>query len=147
MKMKKLFVPCLLFLLTAAVVAGCKKESTPTRALTEKVDLAVSAPQSNSSGFANGPYGAVTGNARIYLTNGKYQLALENFSSSNGPDLKVYLSKEQNPVGFVNLGSLRSTSGDQVYDIPAGADVKDYTYALIYCQQFSHLFGYAKLTY
>lgn len=147
MKMKKLFVPCLLILLTAAAAAGCKKESTPTRALNEKVDPAVSAPQSNSGGFANGPYGVVTGTARVYLTNGKYQLALENFNTSNGPDLKVYISKEQNPVGFVNLGSLKSTSGDQLYDIPAGADVKDYTYALIYCQQFSHLFGYAKLTY
>jgi hypothetical protein len=147
MKMMKLIGPCLLILLVAGAATGCKKESTPTAALNEKIDLTVSAPQSSSGGFSNGPYGAVTGSARVYLTDGKYQLDLENFNTSNGPDLKVYISKEQNPAHFVNLGSLKSTSGNQVYDIPTGVDPKDYTYALIFCQQYSHLFGYTQLTF
>lgn len=131
----------------AVSFSSCKKESTPTAVLNEKVDVTIAAPATMSSGFSNGPYGSVSGNARVYQTNGKYQLALENFSSSNGPDLKVYISKEQQPVNFVNLGSLKSTAGNQLYDIPASVNVKDYTYALIYCQQYSHLFGYTQFTY
>ena len=126
--------------------ASCKKETTPTVVLNEKVDTAAAKPVTGSSDFSNGSYGQVTGTARIYVTNGKYQLALENFASSNGPDLKVYISKEQQPFNFVNLGSLKSTSGNQLYDIPATVNVKDYTYALIYCQQYSHLFGYTQFT-
>ncbi len=127
--------------------AGCKKESTPTATLNETIDAAKSTPASTGGGFSNGSYGTVTGTARIFLTGDKYQLALENFSTSNGPDLKVYISKEKDPVHFVNLGSLKATSGNQIYDIPAGADPKDYSYAQIYCQQYSHLFGYAQLTF
>jgi len=70
---------------------------------------------------------------------------LENFSSSNGPDLKVYLSKEKQPVNFVNLGSLKSTSGNQLYAIPSSVNVMDYNFALIHCQQYNHLFGFAQL--
>ncbi len=128
-------------------MASCKKESTPTAVLNERVDMMMSKPETDSSGFINGPYGSVSGTARIYITNGKYQLALENFSSSNGPDLKVYISKEQRPVNFVNLGSLKSTKGNQLYDIPDNVKVQDYAYALIYCQQYSHLFGYTQFTY
>ncbi|QNN42902.1 DM13 domain-containing protein [Pedobacter roseus] len=89
--------------------ASCKKETTPTMVLNEKVDTAAAKLVTGSSDFSNGSYGQVTGAARIYVTNGKYQLALENFASSNGPDLKVYISKEQQPFNFVNLGSLYST--------------------------------------
>lgn len=134
----------LCMLLMAAAFVSCKKESTPTVALNEKVDLAVATPKDTGS-FVNGPYGAVKGVARIYVTEGKYSLALTDFSSSNGPDLKVYLSKEADPQNFVNLGSLRSVNGNQVYEIPASVNVADYKYALIFCQQYKHLFGYSEL--
>ncbi|GAA3980107.1 DM13 domain-containing protein [Mucilaginibacter dorajii] len=131
-------------LLIAAAFASCKKESTPTVVLNEKVDLAVATPKDTGT-FVNGPYGNVKGTARIYVTEGKYSLALTDFAASNGPDLKVYLSKETDPQNFVNLGSLRSVNGNQVYDIPASVNVADYKYALIFCQQFKHLFGYSEL--
>ncbi|MFA6245384.1 MAG: DM13 domain-containing protein [Mucilaginibacter sp.] len=145
--MKKLFGPCLFFLLAAALATSCKKESTPAVTLNETIDATKSTPASTGGGFSNGQYGTVTGTARIFLTGDKYQLALENFSTSNGPDLKVYISKEKDPVHFVNLGSLKATSGNQIYDIPAEANPKDYSYALIYCQQYSHLFGFSQLTF
>jgi hypothetical protein len=135
----------LIILFKAGAATGCKKESTPTASLNEQVDPSTAKPESNSGDFINGPYGAVSGSARIYVTDGKYQLALMNFQATNGPDLKVYISKEQEPAHFVNLGSLKSTSGNQVYEIPDGVNVTDYTYALIYCKQYSHLFGYTKL--
>lgn len=129
------------------VLGACKKENTPTIALNEKVDLAVAKPVSNSGSFNNGPYGTVNGSARIYQTDNRYQLALENFMASNGPDLKVYISKEIQPVNFINLSPLKSTTGNQLYDIPANINVKDYAYVLIYCERYSHLFGYAQFIY
>jgi hypothetical protein len=35
-------------------------------------------------------YLAVSGQAEIYLQKDEYYLALENFATSNAPDLKVY---------------------------------------------------------
>ena len=122
---------------------SCTKESTPTAPLNQSPNAGAVAVDSGT--FSNGPYGSVSGKAKIYQSGNKYELALENFSSSNGPDLKVYLSKEKQPVNFVNLGSLKSTSGNQLYSIPSSVNIKDYRYALIHCQQFNHLFGFAEL--
>lgn len=122
---------------------ACKKETTSTTRVNE---LPITTAIALDSGyFSNGPYGRVTGTVKIYKTGTKYELALESFSSSNGPDLKVYLSKEKQSVNFANLGSLKSTSGNQLYAIPASVNAIDYKYALIHCQQYNHLFGFAQL--
>ena len=90
----KLLLPFLLLVFTA-----CKKENTPKVILDEKIDLSMAMQNANGT-FVNGPYGTASGNAKIYTVGAILQLALENFSSSNGPDLKVYLSKEKVPVNF-----------------------------------------------
>ena len=95
--------------------------------------------------FMNGPYGTVTGKASVSVQNGKYTLALENVSISNGPDLHVYLSKEMQPVNFIDLGKLKSTNGNQLYNITGQPDFSEYKYALIHCQQYNHLFGSSAL--
>ncbi|MBB2146849.1 hypothetical protein GM921_15200 [Pedobacter sp. LMG 31464] len=124
---------------------SCKKENTPTQSLNEKVDA--TATIKTVGNFSNGPYGTVSGSAKVYMVADVLQLAFEDFSSSNGPDLKVYLSKEINPVNFINLGNLKSVSGNQLYMLPAGTVAKDYKYALVYCQRYSHLFGSAELKF
>ena len=59
--------------------------------------------------FDNGLFDTVTGSATIYLPyNNQYILTLENFNSSNGPDLHVYISKEVQPVIYIESGRLRS---------------------------------------
>ncbi len=85
----------------------------------------------------------VTGQAKIYLEDNQYKVKLENFSVSDGPDLKVYLSKAATPNGFVNLGNLTEAT---VYVIPTSVNVTEYTHVLIHCQQFNHLFAIAALT-
>ncbi|MFN2438558.1 MAG: DM13 domain-containing protein [Chitinophagaceae bacterium] len=88
---------------------------------------------------------SVSGEALIVLENGKYALKLMNFRSDNGPDLKVYLSKESTPSSPISLGDLKSTNGNQVYEIPGMPDFEQYRYALIHCERFNHLFGSAEL--
>jgi hypothetical protein len=85
----------------------------------------------------------VTGQAKIYLEGTQYKVKLENFTISDGPDLKVYLSKADHPSEFVNLGNLTSAT---VYEIPQQVNVAAYSHVLIHCQQYNHLFAIAALT-
>ncbi|MDI1318323.1 DM13 domain-containing protein [Flavobacterium sp.] len=85
----------------------------------------------------------VSGEAKIYQEGNQYKVKLDNFSSTGGPDLKVYLSKAATPNEFVNLGNLTSQT---VYPIPASIDVASYSHVLIHCQQYNHLYAIAPLT-
>ena len=87
----------------------------------------------------------VSGQAKIYLTNNQYMLKLENFNTSNGPDLKVYLSKASSPSDFISLGDLKSTNGNQVYEIAGTPDFSQYRFVLIHCERYNHLYGSAEL--
>ncbi|MCV0366197.1 MAG: DM13 domain-containing protein [Nitrosopumilus sp.] len=73
-------------------------------------------------------------------------LRLENFESTNGPDLYVYLSIDDNASDIVNLGKLKANKGNQNYDIPEGTDLQKYNKVLIWCKSFSVLFGSAELS-
>jgi hypothetical protein len=122
---------------------SCVKENTPTIPLDDNVDTTATLKYNGS--FMNGPYGRVSGMASIYRQNDSLILSLMNVSISNGPDLHVYLSKEVQPVNFIDLGKLQSTNGNQLYLINGMPDFSQYRYALIHCKQFNHLFGSAEL--
>lgn len=126
------------------VASGCVKENTPTTVVNNPVDTSMAVPGFSGT-FINGPYGAVSGSARIYLQNNQHILALENFNSSNGPDLHVYISKEAQPVTYIDLGRLQSVSGNQQYPLTGTVNFSEYKYALIHCQRYNHLFGSAEL--
>lgn len=132
-----LFLPLLISLLS------CKKNNTPGVILNEMEDS--TAVLKFSGHFSNGPYGIVSGEASIYKTGTRYDLTLMNFNSSNGPDLRVYLSKEMGPVNFIDLGALKATGGRQVYEITVPVDFTRYKYALVHCRRYNHLFGWALL--
>ncbi len=127
-----------------AFFSACKKENnTPVMPAMDIVDPGANVKYTGN--FINGPYGSVSGNAKVLLKDGKYSLALEGVNISNGPDLHVYLSKEILPINFIDLGKLKSVSGTQVYDISGMPDFMQYKYALVHCQAFNHLFGSASL--
>jgi len=86
------------------------------------------------------------GNALVIpLENGQKVLRLEDFRSTNGPDLYVYLATDSGASDYVSLGRLKANIGNQNYDIPAGTDLSKYDNVLIWCKQFSVLFGSAEL--
>lgn len=120
---------------------SCNK--TPT----EKLDEMVSADGvlKFSGSFKGVGSEKVSGEAKIFLTNNNYMLKLQNFNTTNGPDLKVYLSKASTPQSFVSLGNLKSTNGNQVYEIPGTPDFSQYRFVLIHCERFNHLFGSAEM--
>jgi len=139
--MRNLLLPVFV---SAVLLISCVKENTPEVILDNTVDTTVAIP-GNEGDFINGPYGSVSGMATVYNQNGVLVLALQNMMISNGPQLHVYLSKEVQPVNFIDLGPLQSTKGNQVYDIAGGPDFSQYKYALIHCKKYNHLFGSAEL--
>lgn len=72
-------------------------------------------------------------------------LRLEDFFSTNGPELHVYLSTDTGDRDHVDLGLLKGNRGNQNYDIPEGLDLSTYDNVLIWCKPFGVLFGSAEL--
>ena len=129
-------------ILLLLLLASCSKEKV-TSTVTA-MDVPDTTAQLKYSGkFANGQYGTTSGTVKIYVKANVYTLVLDSFMVNSGPDLHVYLSKEVQPLNFIDLGVLCSNSGVQVYTINGMPDFKDFKYALIHCQQFNHLFGSA----
>lgn len=87
----------------------------------------------------------VSGTALLIERGGQKTLRFEDFDTLNGPDLHVYLASGLSDEDYVDLGSLRATSGNVNYAVPAGTDTSKYTKVLIWCEPFSVLFGYAEL--
>ncbi len=75
---------------------------------------------------------------------GKLYLVFENFSTDSGPDLYFYLSADKMATDFTEVSSTVG-SGDFQLALPAGTDTAAQTYVLVWCKQFSVLFGSAKL--
>src|SRR5918911_597826 len=72
-------------------------------------------------------------------------LRLENFKSTNGPNVHLYLATDKTASNFIDLGRLKANNGNQNYNIPVGTDLAKYNMALIWCKDFSVLFGSAQL--
>ena len=49
-------------------------------------------------------------------------------------------------AGFVELGKLKGTDGDQNYEVPNDVDLNKYRAVTIWCRRFSVNFGTAPLT-
>jgi Electron transfer DM13 len=104
----------------------------------------------NSTGlqgmFTNGVH-AVSGLAKVVTdsVSGSRTLQFENFRTDNGPDLYIYLSTDKSASGFVSLGRLKATSGNQVYEIPGNVNLTQFPNVLVWCKAFGVLFGAALL--
>jgi hypothetical protein len=89
-----------------------------------------------------------------HLADGRVILRLDDFTTSNGPDVRVYLVAAPDAAdnatvtraGFVELGKLKGTDGDQNYDVPSGLDLGKYRAVTIWCKRFSVNFATAPLT-
>ncbi|MEJ7691551.1 DM13 domain-containing protein [Daejeonella sp.] len=138
MKVKAIFISLICIM---AIMYGCDKTSNV------KLDemISVDGTLKFAGTFKGVGSENVSGQAKIYLTNNIYMLKLENFSTSNGPDLKVYLSTASSPSEFISLGNLKSTNGNQVYEISGTPDFTKHKFVLIHCERFKHLFGSAEL--
>ncbi len=90
----------------------------------------------------------------IVLNDGSEQrfVRFENFSTDNGPDLRVYLSASDASGDsgafdddFIDLGVLKGNIGDQNYEIPPDVDLSVYDTVVVWCVRFSTPFTAADL--
>jgi len=88
----------------------------------------------------------------IQLEDGSYVLRFEGFETSDGPDVRIYLSaapadaaEGDHDDDFIDLGAMTANIGDQNYAIPAGTDIDRFQSAVVWCRRFSTGFGVAPL--
>jgi hypothetical protein len=99
-----------------------------------------------------------SGTARLVRNpDGSHQLEIAGLETSDGPDLRVWLSDQQVRTGvagwrvfddgrYAELGRLKGNRGDQVYRLDAGVDPAAFRSVSIWCKRFSVSFGAAELT-
>jgi hypothetical protein len=92
------------------------------------------------------------GTASIYKQGSGYTLRLANFSTSNGPDVRVYLTPGAGTDNaaikngkFLDLGVIKGNIGDQNYMLPADFNPADYRGVSIWCKRFGVNFAGASL--
>jgi Electron transfer DM13 len=95
---------------------------------------------------------ATRGRARVIAVAGRRYVRFEDFRTSNGPLLKVYLSAA-GPAGpgaafdddFVDLGDLKGNIGAQNYAIPRSVDLGAYRSVVVWCKRFGVPFAAARI--
>jgi hypothetical protein len=115
-------------------------------------------PQALASGELISHEHATSGTAKLVrLADGSHLLRLENLDTSNGPDLRVWLTDAPVKEGkagwhvfddgeYVSLGKLKGNKGSQNYTLPESVDPARYTSVSIWCDRFDVSFGAAELT-
>jgi hypothetical protein len=138
---------CLLALATDA-----RAQATPPSTGAASSGSAMPVATGNFTGILH----KTSGKAIILRTaDGGHVLRLEDFRTSNGPDVRVYLVKGTNAnnsdfikagsANFVDLGALKGNVGNQNYTIPENVNLDDYNSVSIWCRRFAVDFGAASL--
>lgn len=104
--------------------------------------------------FVDGEH-TTTGTASVLqLADGSRYVRLENFSTSDGPDVHVWLTDQQaggddwgkyDDGRYIPLGELKATDGNQNYLIPADANLAGMRSVVIWCDRFNVAFGSAAI--
>jgi hypothetical protein len=138
------------------------EEASPLMAVAPAPGSSQSMPQAVDAGVPAGPRATHAGmfrgaddfhfgrgDALIIRTDGSdHVLRFENFSVRNGPDLYVYLSRDESGRRVdesLNLGRLKATDGAFNYELPANLDLTSIKSVVVWCRQFSTLFAVAPL--
>ena len=120
----------------------------------QAADVAIARGVFHGGNYA--PSDTASGGATLVkLSDGAYALRLgDDFSTTPGPDLFVYLSASPDPQDgaaitdndFINAGKLVSPEGGQMLALPKDFDPAKFKSIAIWCKSFSVLFGAAALS-
>ena len=95
-----------------------------------------------------------TGTARLLkVADGRTFVRLEDLDTSNGPDVRIWLSAADAHASdgtvhsseYVDLGGLKANHGNQNYPVPAGTDLTPLRSVVVWCRRFEVVFGAAPL--
>lgn len=153
----KVGIPIAIVLLAIAWYAFRPERLVVNRQVDEAMPVTQSgssSPQAVESGSFYSILHPTAGTATIYqMGDGTRVLRLTRFSTSNGPDVHVYMvaaddAKDAASVekaGFVDLGVIKGNIGDQNYTLTSDLDLAKYRAVSIWCKRFSVNFGAAAL--
>ncbi len=131
----------LLLFVTLIAFSSCKKVETPTTINTNFMPSEGDSLISEAT-FSNEAH-PTSGTVKLYKNSTTYTLQFINLQSDNGPDLRVYLSPNKSASTFVDLGSLKAVNGNFEYTFDLSTDITNNNHVLIWCEDFSILFGSA----
>jgi hypothetical protein len=157
-----LFQPWRLFTsssINEALPVGSSPASTmptvePPASVTQGPTPTASGPLMVRTGTFQSQEHETSGTAQLLvLPDGSHLLRLENLASSDGPDVKVWLSTleaggdwfKYRSGRYVDLGAIKATHGNHNYVIPPGTDIAGLTSVVLWCDRFSVAFGSAAL--
>ncbi|RSM59953.1 hypothetical protein DMH04_54995 [Kibdelosporangium aridum] len=129
--------------------SGTTPTATPTA-----TSAAPSGPKELASGKFVSQEHTTSGQAAVLeLPDGQRILRFTGLSSSDGPDLHVWLTDataggdwfKYDDGRYVKLGELKATHGNQNYVIPAGTSLDGLRSVVIWCDRFNVAFGSAPL--
>ena len=130
----------LLFIFASLLALSCHPDdATPVQPVNDNFDTTKATLL--KQGMLVGVGHTASGTASLYDNSGTSVVVLDPYSSQNGPDLKVYFSKDSDAKEYIRLGNLKSTMGKQVYEVPAGTDLGLYKYIHIWCEKFTVVFA------
>ncbi|WP_433534390.1 DM13 domain-containing protein [Micromonospora sp. CA-249363] len=141
------------------------------RVVTETLSTAVPQPSQSVSDVADVPASPIVLAEGTFITHehdtsgtvrmirnpdGSHQLEIAGLDTSDGPDLRVWLSDQRVRKGtagwrvfddgrYAELGKLKGNHGDQVYRLAAGVDPAAFRSVSIWCKRFAVSFGAAEL--
>jgi hypothetical protein len=152
----KIALPTAVVVIIGAWYAFRPERLVVNRSVNEAMPNAQSAssPQPLESGQFYSILHPTAGTATIYqMGDGTRVLRFTSFSTSNGPDVHVYMvaaddAKDVATVqraGFVDLGVIKGNIGDQNYTLGSESDLAKYRAVSIWCKRFSVNFGAAAL--
>lgn len=110
-------------------------------------------------GTINGQLRESSGTAKLVgLSDGRVQVYLDNLSTSEGQNLRVWLTDQPLIEGkgeygwhvfddgrYVDVGMLKSNLGNQVYDVPAGTNLDGLISLSIWCKGLAVSFAASQL--
>jgi hypothetical protein len=136
----------LIFVIALCLVISCSPEPTTPAMPVDFQNFDPSTATFIGSGEIMGAGGhTADGVASLYKLGTKLVVVLDPYESQNGPDLKVYLSKDVGASSFIRVGNLKATSGKQIYEVPGNPDETQYPFVHVWCEQYSVEFARAAL--
>ena len=93
--------------------------------------------------FSNGVH-ATSGTVKLYESGAVRTLVFSDFKSEAGPDLRIWLAQNKQAQNYVEV-SAKLATGNFFIELPAAADPAKQMQVLIWCKQYSVLFGSAQL--
>jgi hypothetical protein len=137
--MKKLIA---LFFAISLLSMACKKENETANG---DITLDPTDKVLSSGSFVNGSGHTTTGEVKlIQSADQKKYLIFTNLKTDNGPDLRVYLAEDNAAKGFTEVAN-KVVNGNTKLEVPSSANTDKQKAVLIWCKQFSVLFGSAAL--